>query len=79
LSVGCFRWLTIRRGHYNWAAPWNYPDEDDEDGFRASDASIVEQWEVKRLANRDAAGIWRLDEIKKLYESCGRTADEIGD
>ena len=47
--------------------------------FDLRHAWIIEQWEAKRLVNRDAADTWRLDEIAKLYESCGWTADEFGD
>ena len=45
--------------------------------FALRHASIIEQWEAKRLVNREAADTWRLDEIAKLYESCGWTPDEI--
>jgi hypothetical protein len=46
--------------------------------FELRHASIIEQWEAKRLVNREAADVWRLDEIAKLYEGCGWTPDEIG-
>jgi hypothetical protein len=62
--------------HYNRAAPWSYPMSKADLALRH--ASIIEQWEAKRLADRDAADTWRLNEIAKLYETCGWTPDEIG-
>jgi hypothetical protein len=62
--------------HYNRAAPWSYPMSKADLALRH--ASIIEQWEAKRLADRGAADTWRLNEIAKLYETCGWTPDEIG-
>jgi hypothetical protein len=46
--------------------------------FELWHASIMEQWEAKRLDNREAADMWRLDEVAKLYDGCGWTHEEIG-
>ena len=47
--------------------------------FELRHASIMEQWEAKRLVDQEAADNWRLDELTKLYESSGWTLDEISD
>jgi hypothetical protein len=31
-----------------------------------------------RLDDREAADVWRLDEVAKLYDGCRWTPDEIG-
>ena len=45
--------------------------------FELRHAFIIEQWEAKRLVDRNAADTWRLDEIAKLYETSGWSPDEI--
>jgi hypothetical protein len=47
--------------------------------FELRHASIIEQWEAKRLDDRDAADVWRLVEVAKLYDGSSWTLDEIGD
>ena len=34
--------------------------------FELRHASVVEQWEAKRLDNREAADVWRLNDVAKL-------------
>jgi hypothetical protein len=46
--------------------------------FELRHASNLEQWEAKRQYDREAADVWRLDEVAKLYDGCGWTLDEIG-
>jgi hypothetical protein len=45
--------------------------------FELRHASIIEQWEAKRLDDREAADAWRLDELGKLYYDCGWTPEAI--
>ena len=62
--------------HYNRVA---HQSSSDADEFELRHASIMEQWEAKRLVDQEAADNWRLEELTKHHESSGWALDAISD